>query len=142
MKIRYGSPSQGMGKRSSVGTWKTPYDTSLSILGDETLDGAVLCFLNFRRKQAPWNLPESLVIGDTFATLSLLITGLVGTHAVTLVEFEIAFRHGSLLFSITPYWLFPLGRKFVLPFSWIRRLAERRFGRSPSPFCLKFPRSL
>lgn len=100
-----------MGKRSSVGTWKTPYDTSLSILGDETRDGAVVCSLNVRRKQVPWNLPESLVIGDAFATLSLLITGFIGTHAVTLVEFEIAFRHGSLLVSITPYWLFPMGKE-------------------------------
>lgn len=89
---------------------KTLYGTSLSILGDETRDGTIVCSLNVRGKQAPGNFPEPFVIGDAFATLSLLITGFIGTHAVTLVEFEVTFRHGSLLSSIIPYWLFPMGK--------------------------------
>lgn len=89
---------------------KAPYDTFLWILGDETRDGAVVCSLDVGGKQAPGNLPEPFVIGDAFATLSLLITGFIGTHAVTLVEFEIAFCHESLLYSIIPYWLFPMGK--------------------------------
>jgi hypothetical protein len=102
LKIWYGPLLAENGQKILSWNLKTPYGTFLSILGDETCDGAVVCSLEVGGKQAPGNLPEPFVIGDAFATLSLLITGFIGTHAVTLVEFEIAFRHESLLFSIIP----------------------------------------